>query len=362
MRYVQPLRAWRVSVIALSVCAAQAFSAAMPAPPYVAEVTGNRVNLRAGGSINYRILKVANKGEKLIVRDLNNGWAKVVIPPGVYLFISKKYVRQDANGEGIVTGENVNIRPVPNLREPVVCQMQKNDRVQIMGTSGDYYKVVPPAEAFGWISGKYVRFFGKVEEVARTVTKKIETKAHVAALADKEAEQMAKPVDQRNFPALMAMYDKIINDNEADEKIKALVIQRKTDVETILKTQDVKAQNDLLAARLTEFTEIIKNLAKKVQIQERTITDLTTPPPVPPTYTAKGRIKTLDRLWNRPGTHQLVDLTGKVLFLLKSDSHNLDEFSGRLVGINGEAEKLRGWHSQLLHVDEIDMLESLAAR
>ena len=144
------------------------FAAESNPTPYVGEVTGNRVNVRAGKGINYRIMKVASKSDKLIVREIKDGWARIDVPKKIQLFISKKYVKQGANGTGTVTGSSVNVRPTPSLRHPALCQVKKGDTVKIFGTEGKFFKIGPPEKSSAWISAKYVRFYGNVEKMVAT--------------------------------------------------------------------------------------------------------------------------------------------------------------------------------------------------
>jgi uncharacterized protein YgiM (DUF1202 family) len=333
------------------------FGAGTPTPPYVGEVAGNRVNIRSGASLNYRILKVANNGDKVIVRDVKNGWARIDTPTDVHFYISKDYIRPDKDSQGVLTGDQVNVRPSPNLREPPLCQLQKNERVRIVDSSGNFFKIEPPAEAYAWISAKYVRYFGELDAVTKQLTAKLHTDKKLSGVLDKEKEMWAQPASKRDLVALMASYAEIINDNSVGEEARKIALQRRTELEELKQLEDVKGKSEELASRVAASQTVIEQLKRKAEDLERKLVEITTPPPPPPTYAGKGVVRRLERVWNRPGTHQLVDNTGKVLFLLKSDSHNLDEFENKFVGINGELEKLRGWHLQLLHVDQVDMLE-----
>jgi len=357
MRYFHASSLRRIAFLGLSFCAAHVFGAGDSAPPYVGEVSGNRVNIRAGGSINYRILKVANMGDKVIVRELKNGWARVDVPHGLNLFITQKFVRQEDNGEGVVIGDSVNVRPTPSLREPPVCQLKKDDRVRIVDRSGTFFKIEPPAEAYAWMSARYVRYFGALSKVKEAVAVKAETDKKLSEVLKQEKETWAQPASKRDLVKLMAVYTDFINDNTVQEKAKQLVMARRADLEKLNELQRMKSQNQRLADRVDDSQSIIEQLKKKAELLEAQFIKITTPPPAPPTYTGKGTIKRLERLWNRPGTHQLVNGEGKAVFLLKSDAHNLDEFSGRLVGINGETKDIKHWRLKLLFVDEIDLLE-----
>jgi len=299
-------------------------------------------------------------GEKVIVRELKNGWSRVDVPHGINLFITQKFVRQEKNGEGVVIGDGVNVRPTPGLSQPPVCQMQKNDRVRIVESSGKYFKIEPPAEAYAWLSARYVRYFGALDKVKEAVAAKVETDQKLSELLKHEKETWSQPASKRDLVKLMAVYTEFVNDDSVQEEAKQLVMARRADLEKLNELQRVKSQNDRLADRVEDSQGLIEQLKARAKELEGKVGELikrTATPPPPRTYTGKGTIKRLERIWNRPGTHQLVNEEGKAIFLLKSDAHNLDEFTGRQVGINGEAQDIKHWRLKLLFVDEIDLLE-----
>ncbi|UCF35070.1 MAG: SH3 domain-containing protein [Phycisphaerales bacterium] len=55
-----------------------------------------------------------------------------------------------------VTGDNVHVRSGPSLNHYPVLKLGAGDRVTVVGEEGDWYKILPPSEAFSLISGDYV--------------------------------------------------------------------------------------------------------------------------------------------------------------------------------------------------------------
>jgi uncharacterized protein YgiM (DUF1202 family) len=366
MRYLTSSPIGRISAFALSVVAAHAFAAEEKAP-YVAEVSGNRVNVRAGSSTNYRIIKVANAGQKFVVRGIDNGWAKIDVPKSVYVFVSKKYVRAGKNGQGIVIADQVNIRPEPNIRRAAMCQVKKNETVRIIEAAGEFYKIEPPAETFAYISAKYIRYFGDLEKMVKDVETKQESDSHVAAVIALDKEASEKGTTREELASLVGKYQSLMSDNKVGEELKTHIAQRLANLAELKQMFALKEQNEKLIQKLGESNQQIEKislraetLARKAQENEEKIAELKYVAPPPPTYTGKGEIKSLVRLWNSPGTHKLVNDKGETLFILQSDSHDLEGFIGKSVGINGELQDLRGWRTRLLHVDEIDVINELA--
>ncbi|MBI2192566.1 MAG: SH3 domain-containing protein [Planctomycetes bacterium] len=337
--------------------AAKAAPAASFVTPNVSEIIGDRVNIRAGGGINYRSLLVANKGDKVIVQQLKNDWAEIDIPQNVPLFIAKSYVKVDENGKGMITGSSVNVRPAPNLREPPMCQLNTNDQVRVLETSGDFYKIEAPADAKAWVLAKYIRFYGSLDELTAKAEKVKALKSEFADLVKKDREEQSKDPAKRDLAGLISRYDQFIETSAAgDDEVKQLAMQRRAELE------EMRRLGDQLNERLNQSQTLIADLQNRYKGLEDKIAELTTPPPPPPNYLAKGRIEPLNYIGNRPGTHKLVNENGKVLFILASDTHNLEEFVGKEVGINGDGQKLAGWNAGFVEVQEIDVLDDLARR
>ncbi len=61
--------------------------------PYLGTLTADRVNVRAGSSINYEALCKLNEGDRVAVREERGGWLKIVSPPPVRVWIWAEFVR-----------------------------------------------------------------------------------------------------------------------------------------------------------------------------------------------------------------------------------------------------------------------------
>lgn len=59
-------------------------------------------------------------------------------------------------GPGIVTAADVYVRSGASMNHYPIVKLQAADRVTIVGAVADWYEIVPPADAFSWISEKYI--------------------------------------------------------------------------------------------------------------------------------------------------------------------------------------------------------------
>jgi hypothetical protein len=131
--------------------------------PYLAEITGNDVQIRTGPGTGFYACGEFQKGDKIQVIGSQFTWSKIVPPPDSFSWISMQYVDIDpeAPSYGIVTGDNVrvwagkdNLRP--SYSTSLQVKLNKGDRVKLLGEQlDDYYKIVPPKGAYLWVSTQF---------------------------------------------------------------------------------------------------------------------------------------------------------------------------------------------------------------
>jgi hypothetical protein len=136
-----------------------------PGFPYKAEVTGSSVNVRAGSSKQTYECGRLNVADTVEVFGEEQGFAKIVPPPGSFSWIAMQYVAINFKvpTTGIVTGNNVQVYAGSDYREPVnsnVVQttVSRGDIVQLKAEEkGGYFKIHPPKGSFLWVSTLYLK-------------------------------------------------------------------------------------------------------------------------------------------------------------------------------------------------------------
>ena len=162
----------------------KAAEAAAPSFPYIAAITGNNVYIRSGPGSDYYPCGRLNKTDRVkVVATKYKIWSQIVPPAGTFSWISKQYVTIDPQDAtvGIVTGNAVRVRagsadgnPIHSTTEQL--KLDKDSKVKLIGSGqGDYYKIVPPAGAYLWVSTEYTELLGAVGEVELYVESRIET-------------------------------------------------------------------------------------------------------------------------------------------------------------------------------------------
>ncbi|HEY5621891.1 MAG TPA: SH3 domain-containing protein [Pontiella sp.] len=114
-------------------------------------VTGDNVSLRAKPGLQGELLERAMRGEELIYCGETNGWVAVQMPVAVDCWVSAEYIQ-----EGAVEPGKLNVRSGPSLNYSVVGVLTRGDKVEVRDEFNGWLKIVPPAGSRVWISADYV--------------------------------------------------------------------------------------------------------------------------------------------------------------------------------------------------------------
>jgi len=126
--------------------------------PFLAEVSKESVNVRAGPNTNFEKVDKLNKGTQVVVLGRSYEWLKV--QP---LSTTKEYIRSDylkiKEGEDIaeVTGNNVNIRCSANSDAASLGEIKKGTLVRVLEKVNGWCRLVPVAGTAAWIHQDFLR-------------------------------------------------------------------------------------------------------------------------------------------------------------------------------------------------------------
>ena len=126
--------------------------------PFLAESTGDRVNVRAGQSANFERLCQLKKGEEVVVLEREYSWYKIQLPPRAKAFVSKNYVQYLGQNAGGVTADKVNIRAGAGTHHTILGQLTKGEQIYIQEDLEDWYRIQPVKESYGWVADIYLTF------------------------------------------------------------------------------------------------------------------------------------------------------------------------------------------------------------
>ena len=126
--------------------------------PFLGEVTTDRVNVRAGQSVNFETLYQLNKGDQVVVVARAFGWYKIRLPTMAKSYVSEKYVQFLNNKSARITADEVNIRGGAGINHTVLGQLPPGTEVRILEKLEGWYRIEPVEGIYGWVTDEFVKF------------------------------------------------------------------------------------------------------------------------------------------------------------------------------------------------------------
>lgn len=334
---------------------------------YEAEVVGQDVYVRSSHNPNaYYCTQLSSPSRVMVVgSDPSGKWYKILPPPGCYSVISKAHVRLDAGGRtATVTGNDVSARAGGYPSQPgnfSILQkvMKAGDRVRIVGTIGENYKIEPPRGAYFWISARYVRrLAAATTEPSAATTVDVMTDPTMIAYQALRKELIAewkKPAIQRDYLALAAKF-KALKVSKAsglqsyvDNTVKFLHQQQQRLLDKAVAARTIAAADDIDAKLRGDLVRLALGAATKPAIKP-TARGIVTVSAVYPGCPAIARRLVLrdDRNLNIKAYLQVSPDGG---------GENLLNCVGMLVNVYGPLRHDRSLAMNVVQVERVDVLD-----
>ena len=125
--------------------------------PFLAEVTGEKVNLRSGENTNFESILRLTKGDTVVAVAKKYSWYKVQLPAAVSVYIRSDYIERVDNSVGKITGQNVNIRVHPSAESTSLGQFKKDELVTVLEVKEGWSRVKAVEGLYGWIHEDYLK-------------------------------------------------------------------------------------------------------------------------------------------------------------------------------------------------------------
>jgi len=120
------------------------------------EINANNINIRSDSTVGSKIICIINKGEPVEVIRESYEWYKIKLPKTAPSFIKKNLVGLIDEKTAKVIKDNVNIRLGPDESSPILGKADKNEAINILEERGEWYKIEPLNNSFGWVNKKFV--------------------------------------------------------------------------------------------------------------------------------------------------------------------------------------------------------------
>lgn len=332
------------------------------------EITAANVNVRAGNTMNHRIVSVANRGDQVLIAGESGDFFKILAPKNSSCWVAVQFVDR-AGDTGTVHGANVNLRPTPDTSHPVIGQLEAGTTVKITGQDsiGTWFKIEPPKGVYAYVSKKFVTVKGDYaairSEEARKESDRIageeKAKAHLTAWQEAEAlakaQNEAQPAD-RDWTEAIAAFDAIAAN--ADDKTAARARDRADYLRGLQELQGlVKSLDETSQVQKADYEKRIAELEQKWQAEQaaKSVKRGSDKPAI-----SSGWVEDVASVWGRPGTHKIVE-AGVTLYYLHSDNLDLRRYWHNRIRITKGSihDAPEGWEDgpKVIEVEEIEVLE-----
>jgi len=125
--------------------------------PFLAEVSKESVNVRAGPNTNFEKIDKLSKGVQVIVMGRSYEWFKIQPLSTTKEYIRADYLKIDDGGMAVVLGDNVNVRASANSDAASLGEVKKGTLVKVLGQENGWCSLAPVAGTFAWINQDFLK-------------------------------------------------------------------------------------------------------------------------------------------------------------------------------------------------------------
>jgi N-acetylmuramoyl-L-alanine amidase len=124
--------------------------------PFPAQITKESVNIRAGANANFEKVDKVSKGIEIVILGKSFDWYKVQLPKTAKAYIRADYLKLNQNSMAELIGDKVNIRAAANSESTSLGVIQKGDLVKVITQTNGWWQIEPPVQATGWIQQDFL--------------------------------------------------------------------------------------------------------------------------------------------------------------------------------------------------------------
>jgi uncharacterized protein YgiM (DUF1202 family) len=146
----------KISAITFIFVCAFCMSLAEEFKPFPGLINTDNINIRSDATVNSKIICNLSRGKPVEVVLERYDWYKIRLPKTAPSFIRKDLVTLIDEKTAKVAHDRVNIRLGPNEDSWVLGQVDKNEVIAVLDIRGQWYKINPTNNSFGWVYKKFV--------------------------------------------------------------------------------------------------------------------------------------------------------------------------------------------------------------
>jgi len=127
--------------------------------PFLAVVSKDSVNVRAGSNTNFEKIDKLDRGTKVVVLGRSYEWYKIQPLPTTKAYIRSDYLRiKEGSLVAEVLGDRVNVRASASSDAASLGQIKKGTWVTILEQANAWCRVAPVAGTVAWVHQDFLKF------------------------------------------------------------------------------------------------------------------------------------------------------------------------------------------------------------
>lgn len=138
--------------------------------PFQGEINADGTNIRPDSTVSSETICILNKGERVEVTAQLYGWDKIRLPKNAPSYIKRSFLEcinyktagplgtgqtQECSSARLLR-DRVNVRLHPNTSSRIVGVIDKKEVVNILGEEGEWSRIEPIANSFGYVNERFV--------------------------------------------------------------------------------------------------------------------------------------------------------------------------------------------------------------
>ena len=267
--------------------------------PYIGIVTSEKLRVMPRKGTNYREISTLNQNDLVTVLDKNGDWLLVKPPENIPCWISGDFVV-----DGIVTGNSVNVRQGPGVSFPVLTQVNKGDKLNVINEDNTWKQISPPESLKAWVSAEFVNYFSNMNNLTSQLNRMEESQqafnsAKLYATAELKGDPRAIDFDEikDNYVQIIKKYSDTIYATKALFELKVLKEEQERLEKEMLENERQKRVKELFDyADTFASRELEKRNASDIDISTISINYITVIKDFPDKEEAKWSIERLSSI------------------------------------------------------------------
>lgn len=175
--------------------------------PFTGRVTGKRVRMRLQPQLDSAIICELQKNQLLQIVGIQDGFYAVTPPPEIHGYVFRSFVLDD-----VIEGSKVNMRMNPSKNALVLTQLNTGDKIYKLSPEieGSWIEIAMPKHVIFYVSKDFIVNVGPESLYQQWQSECVQAEHMLHAAQFLMQTELSKPFDQIDMTKLLSSFEKII--------------------------------------------------------------------------------------------------------------------------------------------------------